>query len=80
MDPGSDLPRPVTGWEALFGLYVHAIPGWVYPMSSLFAGRQIHDSEEVQWGQWSLVKAERKLLQAALKEPANARFIILSEV
>ena len=49
-------------------------------MSSLFAGRQIHDSEEVQWGQWSLVKAERKLLQAALKEPANARFIMLSEV
>ena len=35
--------------------------------------------QEAKWGQHSLVTAERLLLQAALEDPANAWFVLLSE-
>lgn len=34
---------------------------------------------QTEWGRWSLVEASRLLLQAALQEPLNQRFILVSE-
>eukprot|EP00887_Chlorella_sp_A99_P001689 scaffold8.g1689.t1 len=46
---------------------------------SLFAGYQIPRRVEVAWGQWSVAEAERRLLAAALADPRNQRFVLLSE-
>lgn len=42
-------------WETLFSLYAHPPPGFAYPNSSLFAGREVEGRAEVEWGQHSVV-------------------------
>lgn len=34
---------------------------------------------QVAWGESSMIEAERLLLAAALKDPANQRFVLLSD-
>lgn len=34
---------------------------------------------QVEWGEASMIQAERLLLGAALKDPANQRFVLLSD-
>ncbi|CAA7408377.1 unnamed protein product [Spirodela intermedia] len=66
-----------------FSIYVHSKPGFIFDASttrsSYFYGRQLRESVRVIWGEASMVEAERLLLQAALEDPANQRFVLLSE-
>ncbi|GAB4823196.1 hypothetical protein N2152v2_010242 [Parachlorella kessleri] len=63
----------------LFSMYVHCPPGFEYPEGSLFAGHEIPERVLVRWGQSTELLAEVLLVQAALGDPLNQRFVLLSE-
>eukprot|EP00884_Botryococcus_braunii_P021242 jgi/Botrbrau1/7801/Bobra.0159s0229.1 len=69
----------VIARQSMFSVYVHTAPGYVMAPSNLFYGYQIPDRTVVQWGQFSVAEAERRLLRAALRDQANERFVLLSE-
>lgn len=69
----------VIAAQHLFSVYLHTPPGHAFPPTSIFAGYEIADRVQVQWAQWSVAEAERRLLAAALLQPANQRFMLLSE-
>ncbi|XP_045806136.1 glycosyltransferase BC10-like [Trifolium pratense] len=66
-----------------FSIYVHSAPGFVLDESNsrshFFYGRQLSNSIQVLWGESSMIQAERLLLSAALEDPANQRFVLLSD-
>lgn len=69
--------------EGNFSIYIHSKPGFVFDetttRSHYFFGRQIERSVQVAWGEASMIEAERNLLGTALEDPANQRFVLLSE-
>ncbi|GAV79092.1 LOW QUALITY PROTEIN: Branch domain-containing protein, partial [Cephalotus follicularis] len=72
--------RFFKGHESLYSIYVHSCPFFngTVPKNSVFYGRRI-PSEEVQWGNISMIEAERRLLANALLDVSNQRFVLLSE-
>jgi Core-2/I-Branching enzyme len=66
-----------------FSIHVHAAPGFQLNASTvdspLFYGRTIEDSVPVEWGQMSVVDAERRLFAAALADPSVGWVVLLSE-
>ncbi|CAK9137257.1 unnamed protein product [Ilex paraguariensis] len=72
-----------NGDVANFSIYVHSEPGFVFDesttRSAFFYDRQLENSIEVAWGESSMIEAERLLLEAALQDPANRRFVLLSD-
>ncbi|CAI5954146.1 unnamed protein product [Closterium sp. NIES-64] len=68
------------GHEGSYSIYVHPAPGYVFPKnaSALFRNNTIR-SEAVSWGSPTMIDAERRLIAAALKDPANHNFVLLSE-
>lgn len=81
----SDLAAVRTGdiiaRQSLFSVYVHVAMGFWYCEGDLFHGYELRESErvEVHWGQHTMVEAERALFAAALDDPLNQRFMMLSE-
>jgi hypothetical protein len=67
-----------AGWELLFSVYVHPAAEHSLPSDSWFAGREVSGRQATVWGNHSLVDAERALLRAALRDPLNQRFALLS--
>ena len=66
--------------QALFSVYTHAAPDWPgFAPDSLFAGTLIPTRIAASWGGHDLVDVTRALLKAALADPRNARFALLSE-
>ncbi|KAL0450690.1 UNVERIFIED_CONTAM: Glycosyltransferase BC10 [Sesamum latifolium] len=69
--------------ENRFSIYVHSRPGFLLnsatTRSTFFLNRQINDSIQVDWGEASMIQAERLLLQNALTDPFNERFLFLSD-
>lgn len=72
----TDVPKE------LYNVYLHPAPGYHYnettTKTDVFVGREI-PSQTVDWGQMSMIDAEKRLLRAGLEDPANQRFILLSE-
>ncbi|GAB4828863.1 hypothetical protein Ancab_018523 [Ancistrocladus abbreviatus] len=68
------------GHEGLYSIYVHSDPSFNSPVpeSGVFLGRRI-PSKEVEWGKFSMVEAELRLLANALLDVSNQRFVLLSE-
>ncbi|EXB77042.1 hypothetical protein L484_014168 [Morus notabilis] len=68
---------------ANFSIYVHSAPGLAFDESTtrshFFHGRQLRNSIQVGWGESTMIQAERLLLEAALEDPANQRFVLLSD-
>ncbi|OMO64780.1 Glycosyl transferase, family 14 [Corchorus olitorius] len=68
---------------ANFSIYIHSKPGFVFDESTsrspFFYDRQLTNSIEVIWGESSMIEAERLLLATALEDPANQRFVLLSD-
>ncbi|KAI4311966.1 hypothetical protein MLD38_036827 [Melastoma candidum] len=66
-----------------FTVYVHSQPGFVFDESTtrsrFFYGRQLPHSIQVGWGDPSMIAAEKLLFAEALKDPANQRFVLLSD-
>ncbi|CAM0147174.1 unnamed protein product [Urochloa decumbens] len=71
-----------AGSRDLYSVYVHATPGYggpkKFPRSSPFHRRHV-PSKVVQWGEPTMFDAERRLLANALLDPANDRFVLVSE-
>ncbi|XP_023512252.1 uncharacterized protein LOC111777042 [Cucurbita pepo subsp. pepo] len=72
-----------NGDQAKFSIYIHSQPGFVYDKSTtkspFFYGRQLNNSIQVLWGDSTMIEAERLLFGAALADPANQRFVLLSD-
>ncbi|KAJ4750288.1 hypothetical protein LUZ62_084693 [Rhynchospora pubera] len=66
-----------------FSIYVHSKPGFVFDASTtkstFFYNRQLKNSVKVTWGGSTMIEAERLLLKSALVDPANQRFVLLSD-
>ncbi|CAL1393704.1 unnamed protein product [Linum trigynum] len=66
-----------------FSVHVHSEPGFVLNEtttdSEFFHGRQLNKSVQVVWGEPTMIEAEKLLLEAALHDPANQRFVLLSD-
>ncbi|KAI3432241.1 hypothetical protein D9Q98_003802 [Chlorella vulgaris] len=68
--------------QHLFDVYVHPHPNFTgYAPGSLLYGRELGAPERVatKWGSHSLVDAAEALMAAALRNPRNQKFLILSE-
>ncbi|XP_047313245.1 glycosyltransferase BC10 [Impatiens glandulifera] len=84
------LPLDIV-WDAFFqgddknrfSIFVHSRPGFVFnnltTRSSFFIDRQVNDSIQVDWGEATMILAERILLKHALMDPFNARFVFVSD-
>uniref|UniRef100_A0A2N9GUS1 Uncharacterized protein n=1 Tax=Fagus sylvatica TaxID=28930 RepID=A0A2N9GUS1_FAGSY len=72
-----------NGDAAKFSIYIHSEPGFVFDetttSSAFFYGRQLNNTIQVVWGESSMIEAERLLLEKALDDPANQRFVLLSD-
>lgn len=69
--------------ENKFSIFVHSRPGFLFnkatTRSTYFLNRQVNDSIQVDWGEASMLEAERILLKHALSDPFNDRFLFLSD-
>ncbi|BDA47490.1 probable glycosyltransferase BC10 at C-terminar half [Coccomyxa sp. Obi] len=69
--------------QHLFSVYIHVGAnevGWSgFPEDSMFHGREIAERVHVKWGTFALVEATRALMRAALEDPLNQKFVLLSE-
>lgn len=69
--------------ENKFSIFVHSRPGFLFnkatTRSAYFLNRQVNDSIQVDWGEASMILAERILLKHALLDPFNERFLFLSD-
>lgn len=69
--------------ENKFSIFVHSRPGFLLnkatTRSVYFLNRQLNDSIQVDWGEASMIQAERILLRSALLDPLNERFVFLSD-
>ena len=75
-------PNPIVSSQHLFSVYVHAPPDFKgYPSGSVFERALLPEGTRVaaSWGGHDLVDAARSLLRAALVDPLNERFVLLSE-
>ncbi|KAG8077637.1 hypothetical protein GUJ93_ZPchr0007g4434 [Zizania palustris] len=72
-----------NGEDGKFSVYVHSAPGFKLDRtttgSPYFDGRQLAKSVKVEWGEPTMVEAERMLFAAALEDPTNQRFVLLSD-
>ncbi|KAK1372040.1 glycosyltransferase BC10 [Heracleum sosnowskyi] len=68
------------GNEGFYSVYVHTQPSFngTFAENSVFHGRKI-TSKEVEWGKFSMIEAEKRLLANALLDTSNQRFVLLSE-
>ncbi|VFQ58558.1 unnamed protein product [Cuscuta campestris] len=69
--------------ENKFSIHVHSRPGFLFNQvttrSVYFLNRQVNNSIQVDWGEASMIQAERILLQSALVDLSNERFVFLSD-
>ncbi|KAL5723886.1 Glycosyltransferase bc10 [Ranunculus cassubicifolius] len=69
--------------EQRFSIYIHSRPGFLFnkgtTKSAYFYDRQISDSIQVDWGEATMILAERILLNSSLKDADNRRFVFLSD-
>ncbi|KAK9271721.1 hypothetical protein L1049_002084 [Liquidambar formosana] len=69
--------------ENKFSIFVHSRPGFLFnkatTRSVYFLNRQVNNSIQVDWGGASMIQAERILLEHALMDSLNERFVFLSD-
>ncbi|XP_058091911.1 glycosyltransferase BC10 [Magnolia sinica] len=69
--------------ENRFSIFVHSRPGFLLnkatTRSAFFYDHQLNDSIQVDWGESSMIQAERILLKNALRDPFIERFVFLSD-
>ncbi|VFQ79283.1 unnamed protein product [Cuscuta campestris] len=69
------------GHDGLYSIYIHSQPsfsGVAHEEGHVFRGRRI-PSKTVEWGEFNMIEAERRLLANALLDYSNQRFVLLSE-
>ena len=77
--------QPVTSTNAIaaqvpYSVYIHAPPSFTgYPPGSLWDNYLIQERITTRWGDYSLTAATRALISAALVDPGNQWFVLVSE-
>ena len=80
--PLEDLWREFFHWKtnsSHYTIYIHTHSAFTFPASSFFHGRQLEKMENVGWGNMGQVRGIKRLVRAALLDPLNAWFLMLSE-
>lgn len=81
--PLEDIWREFFSWRANnshYSIYVHTHHGFYFPSTSFFYQKQVNSSfKSVKWGGMSQVKAIKTVVRAALLDPLNERFCLMSE-
>ncbi|CAH9142682.1 unnamed protein product [Cuscuta epithymum] len=73
--------RFFKGHDGLYSIYIHSQPsfnGIAHGEGPMFHGRRI-PSKTVEWGEFNMIEAERRLMANALLDFSNQRFVLLSE-
>lgn len=66
--------------QHMFSVYVHNWPNsTAFTPDSLFYNTEVVNRVETEWGGHSLAEASKILLRAALQDPLNQNFVMLSE-
>lgn len=66
--------------QLLYSVYIHAPPSFQgYPSGALWDGYLIQERVDTKWGDHSLSIATRALISAALVNPGNQWFVLVSE-
>ena len=67
--------------QNLFSVYVHAPEDYQYPKGSLFNARKVDNPVDTMnaFAQFALVEAQIRMLEAALEDSLNQKFVMLSE-
>ena len=78
-DAAAARPSDPIAAQTLFTVYVHTPPNVTLKEGTPFAGREVSARVAAAWGDHSIVEATRAMLRAALKDPRNQRFVLLSE-
>eukprot|EP00210_Caulerpa_lentillifera_P002765 g2643.t2 len=73
--------RSLISKQSLFNVYTHPNQGYHFPNTSIFHGTEVKNriNTSQSWASFHLVQAEIKLLEAALIEHRNQKFVLLSE-
>ena len=64
---------------AHYTIYNHPSPNFTFPATSFFYGKEVKNRVITKWAEWSLVTAEVSLLTAALEDPLNEWFCLISD-
>ncbi|KAG0626476.1 hypothetical protein M758_2G129200 [Ceratodon purpureus] len=69
--------------EHEYSVYIHSRPGFIFTSQNTicrsFINRQLQNSVQVEWGEPTMIQAERLLIAEALQDPLNERFFLLSD-
>ncbi|GAB2219106.1 hypothetical protein Droror1_Dr00006735 [Drosera rotundifolia] len=68
----------LQGHEGRFSIYIHASQEKTTYETVYFMDRHIR-SDKVEWGQVSMLDAEKRLLASAMEDPDNQHFVLLSD-
>lgn len=72
--------QTVLQQQHMFSIYVHNWPNsTAFPPDSIFYNTEVVNRVPTEWGGHSLAEGSKRLLQAALADPLNQRFVMLSE-
>lgn len=73
--------HPMIQKQHLFSVYVHTPPGLLLPQGSLFSGCELDKRSNTAnaYAQYPLMDAALLLLQAALANKANTKFVLVGE-
>lgn len=81
--PLEDVWREFFRWKtnsSHYTIYVHTHATFKFPVSSFFHGKQLAEMESgAGWGNMGQVRGIKRLVRAALADPLNAWFLMLSE-
>jgi hypothetical protein len=72
---------PTYSAQGLFNVYIHTSLNYTVPKHSIFAGRQLKELQDTThaYCQHALADAMLLLLKAALAEPDNVKFVMISD-
>lgn len=81
--PLEDIWREFFNWRTNpteYSIYVHPHHGFKFPSTSFFYNKEVNStSAKIKWGGMSQVRAIKALVRAALEDPTNAWFCLMSE-
>lgn len=80
--PLEDVWKQFFHWRAdpkQFSIYTHPHPGYKFPPTSFFHGKEVKENANVKWGGMSQVRGIKALVREALEDPSNQWFCLMSE-
>ena len=80
--PLEDVWREFFRWKANsshYSIFTHTHMNYRFPKTSFFHGTQLPQMEDAKWGGFGLVRGMKRLVRAAMEDPRNSWFLMISE-